>query len=152
VTKVSSRTILAASPSEVFAFYADVSNVPAMTPPDLQLEVRRAETPLKEGSRVLFAIRPSFIPFEMLWLLRIVDFVPGEQFAESLIDGPFDRWTHRHEFRALPDGRTEVTDTIEFGALKGMVRYLATGSFVKSRLEDTFRHRERVLKAKWPDR
>ena len=130
---------------ELFAYYADVRKVPRLTPSDLHLRLLKAETPMHHGSRVLFAVRPRMVPFEVHWLLKITELTPNKSFTEELVKGPFTYWRHHHEFEALDEGRSRVVDTIEFGRPTGIVRHLLSQGRIRSMLRRAFRHREEVL-------
>ncbi len=119
-----------------------------MTPSELNLRVIRADTPLRLGSKVLFAIRPRMIPFQMHWLLQVVEYEPERRFADRLVDGPFRNWEHRHEFQPLENGATEVVDYLEFGGLHPLIRRFVGKNFVRRKLEEIFSHREQVLRKK----
>ena len=131
---------------KLFAYYHDPRNVARMTPPELHLRLIRAEKPLREGSRVLFGLRPTMLPFELHWLLTITDYDPPHGFSEELSKGPFTYWIHEHRFEALDNNRSRVTDTIRFGRLTGLTGRLIRPSFVRHSLEKTFHHRREVVK------
>jgi len=137
---------VAASVSAVFSFYTNVDNVPRMAMPDLNLRILRADRPMRQGARILFATRPRFAPLEVTWFLEIADFKPNEGFTDRLIKGPFSHWEHRHEFRSLGENRTAVEDSLEFGSANPLLDRLAGIGFVVSKLNESFRHRERVVR------
>lgn len=131
---------------KVFAFYTDLHNLARMALPELNMRVVRAQLPLRKGSHVQFGLRPGMFPFEVKWEAVISAFEVNLVFEDRQIHGPFDRWRHRHEFKALENGHTLVTDTIDFGAPMGLFGRLAASMFVGARIEHSFRHRERVLR------
>jgi ligand-binding SRPBCC domain-containing protein len=138
---------LSASPAQVFGWYTDLENVRRMTPPELHLRILRAETPLRAGSRVLFSIRPKFIPLEINWLLQVEAFEEGARFSERLITGPFEHWVHRHEFHPTEGGGCRLVDHIEWDKPAFLVRAVASDEYINSKLMETFHFRERVLRA-----
>jgi ligand-binding SRPBCC domain-containing protein len=143
--RIESTIDLEAPVEEVFAYYANPSNVIRMTPPELHLKIVRAEVPLQQGSRVLFTMRPRMMPFEFNWMLVIKDFVENKSFSEVLEKGPFAIWRHEHRFHAHGPQRTRVTDTIIYDRPIGFAAKLAGPAFVRGMLEKTFRHRHRIL-------
>lgn len=131
---------------DVFAYYADPASVIRMTPPELHLKIVKADTPLRQGARVAFYMRPRMLPFEFRWDLMIRDFVLNQSFSEVLERGPFALWRHEHRFLSLDPGRSRVTDTIVYDRPLGFAGQLLGASFVKGMLHKMFQYRERVLR------
>jgi len=132
--------------SAAFAWYTDLENVRRMTPPELHLRILKAETPLKMGSRVLFSVRPKFVPFEINWLLQVEDFQQDQRFSEKLVTGPFEHWVHSHEFVALADGGCTIIDRIEFDRPVFLIRAVASDEYIRTKLQETFDYREAVIR------
>lgn len=140
-------TVIIAAPIEpVFAWYTDLKNLVRMMPPDLRVRVVKADVPLRKGSRVRFAVAYGSFPLELTWEMLISEFEKDRFFADRQTKGPFDHWLHRHDFRTLEDGRTEVTDTLEIGAPMGFFGRMAEKTFVSSQLRSIFDHRRAVLR------
>lgn len=140
-------TVIIAAPIEpVFAWYTDLKNLVRMMPPDLRVRIVKADAPLRKGSRVRFAVAYGSFPLEMTWEMLIVEFEMNRHFADRQTKGPFDHWLHRHEFRSLENGHTEVTDTLEIGAPMGIFGRMAEKTFVTAQLRAIFDHRRAVLR------
>lgn len=137
---------LAVPPEKVFHFYADPHHVQRMTPSELNLRIVDAQIPLKAGSRVTFAIRPRMIPFELHWLVEVVEFVENELFVDRLVKGPFSYWEHRHVFEQIEENATKVTDTIEYGSMSSILDRLVSAGFIRKKIELLFTNRELVLR------
>ena len=136
--KYQDSVIVGAPVERVFAFYTDLKNLTRMTPPEYHA-----------GYRVvpwLIALRPKGFPIEIKWDSVICEFEENRIFADCQIKGPFEHWVHRHEFDALDDHRTRVTDTIEFGAPLGLFGRMAESLFIGSRLQRIFEHRKKIVK------
>ncbi|MCB2155782.1 SRPBCC family protein [bacterium] len=144
--KYQDSIIVEAPVERVFTFYTDLKNLARMTLPEYNMRIVRAEIPLRQGSRIRFSLRPRGIPIEVKWDSVICEFEENRAFADCQTKGPFEHWVHRHEFDALDDHRTRVTDTIEMGAPLGLFGRMAESLFVSSRLERMFEHRKRVVK------
>lgn len=137
---------LTAPLAKVFAYYTDLKNLLRMTPPELNLAVQKAETPLREGSRIILVTRHRLLPMEVHWYIRITEFKMNKTYTDSLVKGPVPRWVHRHDFEELPGGRTRVTDSLEFAPASGIIAKLAQATVVHDAIERAYRHRERVLR------
>ncbi len=149
MNRVSHTIELAAPVHEVFAFYTDPANVEKMAPPELHARLLKADNPLRLGSRVLFAIRPKMVPFELKWVLEIAEFEEDRLFVDRLRKGPFAHWVHRHFFEEVGRDRTRLTDEIEFGAPVPFLTWIVRRGFVQERLRELFAYRERVLRQRF---
>ncbi|MDK2970441.1 MAG: hypothetical protein PWP23_196 [Candidatus Sumerlaeota bacterium] len=130
----------------VFSYYTDIHSLQKMTPPMMGMRIVKAETPLRRGALIQFKLRPRGIPFDVKWVSRIVEFEENRVFADRQLKGPFDHWVHRHEFRALDDGRTEITDTIEAGTPLGFLGVLLEGILLGQGIQTLFDHRRHVVR------
>lgn len=138
---------LAVPVDRLFAYYADPAGAVRMSHPDMHLRLLRADTPLRENSRVVFSLRPQMLPFEVQWQFVIVEFRLNESFTEVSESGPFSVWRHQHRFESLGPDRSRVTDTISFGPPTGFAAFVLGMAKVRSMLEKSFRHREQRLRA-----
>jgi ligand-binding SRPBCC domain-containing protein len=137
------RQWVPAGVAETFEFFADASNLEAITPPFLGFEIR---TPppieMRAGTRIEYRIRLMGVP--MTWLTRIERWEPGRSFVDVQLRGPYARWVHTHTFVSA-DGGTLVGDRVEyavpFAPLSDPVRAL----FVGPTVERIFRHRREAI-------
>lgn len=126
---------------EVFAFFAEPSNLATLTPPWLQFEIR-AERPIEmfAGARIDYRIRLHGLP--MRWRSEITAWEPPHRFVDEQLSGPYRYWIHEHSFREV-EGFTEVSDDIRFAVPGGGLIYRL---FVASDLEKIFAYRREVLR------
>ena len=95
--------------AEAADFHRRSASLQAITPPLLLPRVEGASDRLEAGDRVL--LRLGVAPLEIRWLAQIEQARPLE-FADRQLAGPFESWLHRHTFRPLGDGSTEVRDEV----------------------------------------
>ncbi len=109
-----SSVVLDAPIEEVYAFHADPHNIARIAPSWQQTNVLRGKAAAQPGDDFEIAVRMFHLP-ALRWHGRWLN----ADFPTLLIDGglqagPFTFWQHRHQFRALDDRRTEMTDHVTY--------------------------------------
>ncbi len=125
---------------EVFAFFADATNLEALTPPWLRF---RIETPspieMHAGANIDYRLRLRGIPIR--WRTLISKWEPPRAFVDEQIKGPYRLWHHLHTFEEQ-DGGTLVRDRVTYSPLGG---WLVHQLFVKADLKRIFEYRTQQL-------
>ncbi|HTK94698.1 MAG TPA: SRPBCC family protein [Terriglobales bacterium] len=147
---------------DVFAFFADVQNLPRLSPPDLEIRIRGAELvapafvpPLYDGRQFAGAgsnVRIRFVPPEfsipMEHEAHITDFVWGRMFRDRTSQWPLLRWDHKHEFAPLERNGvrgTLVRDLVRYSLGPGWLGALLHRLFVGKAVAEMFAYRQRAL-------
>ena len=104
-----SRFVVPASLEAVARFHSDPKALTKLTPPPTVMRVHRMD-PLGEGSVSEFTMWVGPIPIR--WRAVHSGFQALKGFTDTQERGPMARWIHRHSYRALDDGGTEVLDRI----------------------------------------
>ena len=127
----------------MFDFFSRAENLGLITPPEMRFTI---VTPLpiamREGALIDYRIGLHGIP--MRWRTRITRWVPGVEFEDEQLRGPYAKWVHRHTFRDDGAGGTIVEDEVRyrlpFGVLGNLGHFL-----VRKQLARIFAYRtERV--------
>jgi ligand-binding SRPBCC domain-containing protein len=135
---------LAAPRGRVFDFFSRAENLGRITPPEMAFRIL---TPLpihmREGALIDYRIGLHGVP--MKWRTRITRWVPGVEFVDEQLSGPYAKWVHRHTFWDDGAGGTIVEDEVRyrlpFGVLGRMVHFL-----VRKQLERIFEFRTEQVK------
>ena len=136
-------TILPGDVAHVFEFFKNPRNLEAITPPWLGFRiVSTSDDTVREGTRIRYRLSLASIP--MAWESRITEYVDGSHFADEQVTGPYARWSHRHSFRAVPDG-VEMTDDVEYTLPLGPLGRLVHWAVVRHQLRAIFDYRTAAI-------
>jgi ligand-binding SRPBCC domain-containing protein len=94
---------------KVAEFHHRSSSMAAITPPPIRVQLHHAPAQVKDGDLMRFTL--SLGPIPVRWLARF-ESVSGNGFIDRQIEGPFQDWIHKHEFTAIEDNLTEITDKV----------------------------------------
>ncbi len=139
-----SRTQLVARPlDQVFAFFADASNLEALTPPFLHFRIRTPmPVEMRVGARLDYELSLFGVPVH--WHSRITDWQPGRRFIDEQESGPYALWRHTHEFEARGSS-TLVRDVVDYSEPLGPLGTIAHVLFVRRTLDRIFDFRRDVI-------
>lgn len=130
--------------SEVFAFFADPSNLQALTPPWLHFEVL-TQAPLPRGENAVFEYRLRVRGFPIRWRTLIEAYDEGARFVDRQISGPYALWHHTHLFEDLPDGGTRIIDRVRYRIGWGPFGRIVTALWVRKDIKRIFAYRKQAL-------
>jgi hypothetical protein len=113
-------------------------------------------TEIAEGSRAV--LRVPLGPLGLRWVAVHRDIVPGRQFRDEQVEGPFARWVHTHAIE--PDGLDAcfLEDRIDYALPLGPLGRLAGGAITRAKLRRMFAYRHATISADlaahaaWPAR
>lgn len=128
---------------ETFAFYADVSNLEAITPPWLRFRILTPH-PIVVGEGTVIDYKLALHGVPMRWRTRIERWEPARCFVDRQIDGPFSLWNHTHTFEERPGG-TLIRDRVEYRMPLGAVGRLAHKLLIGRDLDRIFHYRSSAV-------
>jgi len=128
---------------QVFAFFAEATNLQRITPPELGFAmVTPQPIHLHEGTRIEYRLHLFGLPFA--WQSEIRCWHPPEEFVDVQLQGPYKRWTHTHRFRE-EQGATIIEDEVQYALPYWPVGELAY-PLVRLQLARIFRYRQQAIR------
>lgn len=138
------KSTLPVSAAEAFAWYKNPEVLTRLLPPWENVHIISHDGSVTDGSEVELDAK-LLGPLRSRWLLRHSDYIPGKQFKDSQIKGPFSFYEHVHAFSE--DGATSrLEDMLTYRLPLAPLSHIFAGSLINKRLERAFRFRHRVSK------
>jgi len=131
----------------VFAFHLDTRNAARIAPRGQRILSVEGTFPLQLGSEVRLRVRQLPSPWAQIWLVRVAQLEEPTLIVDELLFGPFPAWRHEHRFAELPDGRTRLTDCVEYRLPAGVLGRIADALLVRRLLLQSFRSRQERTRA-----
>lgn len=125
------------SAAALFDWHARDGAFDRLAPPGARIV--RSEGPFA-SRRVTIALPPPGGRFDA----QHEDVVPGQQFVDRMVGGPFAFWRHTHRFVAVSETRSELQDHIEWRLPLAPVSHWLAGWLVERQLDQMFRVRHRT--------
>lgn len=134
------RSRIPASGREVYRWHTEPGALQRLVPPWEQVEVVE-EGALENGALVV--LRVGLGPVRRRWISRIDSVIPGRQFRDVQVRGPFALWEHTH--RVVPDGESAcwLEDWVLYALPFGLLGRLIGDRLVRGRLVRLFEYRHR---------
>jgi len=133
---------LPCSADQAYAWHARPGAFERLTPPWESVRVVERHGGLDGGTVVLDV---PVGPTRQRWVARHRDAIPGRQFIDEQIEGPFASWVHTHLFAPIAPGRTSYTDRIDYTLPFGLLGEIG-GGFTARKLRRTFRYRHETVR------
>jgi uncharacterized protein (TIGR01777 family) len=116
-----------------------------LVPPWEQVRIRERQGGIEEGARIVIGIRKG--PLDLAWTAVHRDTIPGRQFRDVQVSGPFAHWEHTHRF--LPDGEftSQLEDEVVYELPGGPVARLVGAGTSERMLARMFRFRHARTRA-----
>lgn len=106
------RSAMPVPADELYAWHARPGAFERLAPPWQRLRVVERTGTIADGDRLVF--EAPLGPARVRWEAVHRDHVPGRQFVDVQVKGPFARWRHRHAFEPEGDGASTLHDTVEY--------------------------------------
>lgn len=137
--------VLGANIDAVYEFHQNPENLRKISPASLQVIRIAAEPVAAAGGRFHLEAKQFGLPIR--WTGEWETARAPSILVDVAIESPFKFFRHTHGFEAIAEGRTRMTDHVEYALPFGWAGYLAAISGGKIALELMFRERHRATVA-----
>lgn len=139
------RSSIPVSAEALFDWHLRFGAIDRLTPPWEQAEVVDRGGGVAEGSRATVRVKTPLGWKD--WVAEHRGIVPGREFEDVQISGPFGAWVHHH--RMIPEGPDACVyeDDVEYQLPMGPVGALFGAGIVRTKLDRMFAYRHRVVRA-----
>lgn len=139
------KEILPVDIETAWEFFSNPDNLPAITPPELDLRVTSgAEERIYPGMIITYEIKLA--PFVGSgWVTEITHVDAPRYFVDEQRAGPYRLWHHKHFFAETGRGGTEARDVVHYSLPFGPLGAAAHRLFVRRRLDSIFDYRSSRL-------
>jgi len=138
-----SRTILNATPEQVFEYILQPANLQAIAPPESQFVFVDAPRVIEMGSRLTCKVQAYGMVQQLSY--EIVELVSPLRYRERMVEGPLKLWMHDYIVEPNPAGGVSLLNRIEFEPPGGLMGFIVTADKILEALEDGFHHRRHAL-------
>jgi hypothetical protein len=139
------RSRIEASAQTVYAWHTRPGALERLVPPWERVVVEERTGGIEDDARVVLRVTAGPIPLR--WVAVHGDVIPGRQFVDRQVQGPFRHWRHRHGLE--PDGPSacRLEDDVEYVLPLGWLGGIVAGGRVRETLDRMFAYRHAVTKA-----
>jgi uncharacterized protein (TIGR01777 family) len=138
-------SVVPAAATRVYAWHARPGAFERLRPPWTSVEVIEREGTIESG-RVRLRMKLGPVPCE--WVAEHSRGVPGQEFFDRQVRGPFRRWEHLHRFVALDANQCRMEDRVDYDPplpLSALPKFLGQEPLEAS-LRRMFAYRHRVVR------
>jgi len=137
------RSVIKAPASRVFSWHEQPEALTALLPP-FGVRLEQQSGGVRDGA--MATLRLGVGPFAIRWRARHYGYVPGRQFCDEQVSGPFRVWRHTHRVEAISAGACVYDDQVEFAVPGGWLVRRLTRPLVRLQLTGMFRQRHTVVR------
>jgi ligand-binding SRPBCC domain-containing protein len=139
------RSVVCGTAADVFRWHERPEALLDLLPQSRWMRIERRTGGLHEDGRVAFSVGVG--PLRAIWEARHYGYVPGKQFCDEQIRGPFALWRHIHRVEALGPDRCLYEDRVEYTMPGGALGRRIAGPLVEYVLSREFARRHRIVGA-----
>ncbi len=126
----------------VYRWHARPGALQRLSPPWETVRLLEQAGSIEDGERAVLEVAVGPIP--VTWVAEHRQNIPGRQFMDVQIQGPFARWEHAHRFEPIDEGRSQLEDRVEYALPLDPAARAVFGPLVAHRIRRSFDFRHRV--------
>jgi ligand-binding SRPBCC domain-containing protein len=133
----------------VWDFFSSPANLPKITPPEMGFLITSPEQPeMYAGMFITYKVSPA-LGIKLDWVTEITQINNLKFFIDEQRRGPYSIWHHEHHFMEV-EGGVQMHDILYYAVPLGFIGKLANLIFVKKKVEQIFRFREKRINELFP--
>ena len=138
---LSFRTSVNVPAAKLFSWHEQPGAINRLTPPWQTVEIEKFEG-VREGDQTVMQV--AIGPFMKKWVAEHRDYVPGKQFRDVQIKGPFRSWIHTHRVEESGPDSSYLNDQIAYRLPFGGLGRKLSGTSIRERIKRQFAYRHRI--------
>jgi len=129
---------------ECWEFFSNPNNLKVITPKYMGFDILDLEdTKMYAGQIIKYNVSPLF-GLNMKWVTEITHVKKNKFFVDEQRFGPYKFWHHKHKFEII-DGGIKAIDILDYALPLGVVGEFFHPFFIKPKLKEIFKYREKKL-------
>ena len=129
---------------ECWEFFSNPNNLKVITPKYMGFDILDLEdTKMYAGQIIKYNVSPLF-GLNMKWVTEITHLKKNKFFVDEQRFGPYKFWHHKHKFEII-DGGIKAIDILDYALPLSIVGEFFHPFFIKPKLEEIFKYREKKL-------
>jgi uncharacterized protein (TIGR01777 family) len=133
------------SAAELYAYHSRDGAFGRLLPPWDRVSLVEPHPGIRDGSQVRLCVRKG--PLTLRACFEHLNVIPGAEFTDKQVAGPFQSWTHRHRFLPVSESSSLMRDEIRFSLPGGPLGNAVAGGFMKRDISSLFAFRHARLAA-----
>jgi len=135
---ITQSTSIECSPRELFQFLTKPSNIVSVSPSMPSMFFHSPKLMMGKGQLIHTDL--SYGLFRLSWTSKITKFEPYSFIEDTLVDGPFKKWIHRHKFEESKN-KTIIQDEIDYQVGLGPLGKVMDSLVIRYQIETFFKQR-----------
>ena len=144
IYQIKTKQKLPISSKEAWQFLSNPNNLAKITPKYMNFKILSgADRPIFAGQIIQYKVTPV-LGITLKWVTEITHVKENEYFVDEQRFGPYSLWHHKHFIKKI-NGGIEMEDIVDYKIPFGILGQIAHPLFVKNKLKQIFKFREKKL-------
>ena len=144
IYQIKTKQKLPISSKEAWHFLSNPNNLAEITPKYMNFKILSgADRPIFAGQIIQYKVTPV-LGITLKWVTEITHVKENEYFVDEQRFGPYSLWHHKHFIKKI-NGGIEMEDIVDYKIPFGILGQIAHPLFVKNKLRQIFKFREKKL-------